>query len=612
MAMNPSGDLAFVHAYVLIPLVSCIFACAATSMVVARGPKVRLTVLAARLVACAAVFSLFDLIGHLEFDPSRALIYQRVGGTISLLMGPIACQLLVEPLPELRVRFGRYIGPLWIWTIGLLTVHVATPWMIRDLIWTDWGWRYEYGALFPLLAVHIGACSALGLSSLFRLALRLFQQSGAASRAIVSVAALGFAVSVLVTDVALPMLGIAAPRLGALAVALLAVLLWWISLSAAEYGPPESAFARDVFDALSDGVALVTSDGSIRVANPALVRLSGFSSEALMERSISDVMRDDLAVSQDAVSDHETFLRTPGDSMIPVSLSISNLTDQDGSSRGSVFVFRDQREILQLRRRLVTAARQAAVGELAAGIAHEVNNPIAFIQSNLHSLHRNEMELADHLDKGSSAGDLSAELREASHLIGQSLQGISRVSAIVNEVRGFAHLGPGDPQWNDINALLDSAVNIAMPRLRRSAKLVREYSEMPLCLCAGQDLKQVFLDLLLAAAQSVSGNGTIRLSTDADEIRVRVRIEDDGRGISADRLERIFEPLIDPGLGNQEEIDFSLSYQIVRQQGGDMHIEAEAGRGTIVSVLLPIAGRPERESSTQLESSEPQMREDSD
>ncbi|MBW2290810.1 MAG: histidine kinase, partial [Deltaproteobacteria bacterium] len=118
---------------------------------------------------------------------------------------------------------------------------------------------------------------------------------------------------------------------------------------------------------------------------------------------------------------------------------------------GSVLVIRDLREVAKLRRRLVATGRLAAVGELAAGIVHEVNNPIAFIKSNLNSLHKNDASIMDILQRELAPAELPETLREGHHLIGQSLQGIARVASIVKEVRGFSHMGPTGQQMNDVN-----------------------------------------------------------------------------------------------------------------------------------------------------------------
>jgi signal transduction histidine kinase len=176
------------------------------------------------------------------------------------------------------------------------------------------------------------------------------------------------------------------------------------------------------------------------------------------------------------------------------------------------------------------------------------------------------------------------------HLVGQSLQGVSRVAGIIREVRGFAHTGSGERQWCDINELLESAVRIAMPQLRRSAKLIRSYGPVPRCECAGQDLKLVFLDLLLAAVAAMEGSGTIRLVTERVGDEILVELEDDGRGYSPEEIEQAFDPAV--GCERRGGPDLCISHQIIRQHGGDIKLRSELGSGSSVQIRLPI-GEPE-------------------
>ena len=266
------------------------------------------------------------------------------------------------------------------------------------------------------------------------------------------------------------------------------------------------------------------------------------------------------------------------------------MEDRQRGRIGYALAFRDQREIMELRRWLVTAGRRAAVGELAAGIAHEVNNPMSFIQANLNLLHRHLGELKAALAKHMSARDLPVELSYAGHLIGESLQGISRVVAIVREVRGFAHAGQGDHQLGDVNELLESAVRLAMPQLRRVAKVERFFGDLPQISCSQQDLKQAVLNVILRAGRTVGGAGTIALVTEAFDDEVVVCVEDDGESMRADDLADIFDPLHDARAGSfGSGLELAISYEIMRQHGGDMEIEALPLGGTRVRLRIPLA-----------------------
>ncbi|MBW1885429.1 MAG: PAS domain-containing protein [Deltaproteobacteria bacterium] len=391
------------------------------------------------------------------------------------------------------------------------------------------------------------------------------------------------------TEVVTPLLEIAAPRLGALTVTVLGAVLWFLSLNLGEYVPPPSAFAREMLDTLSDGVALINRAGTIRSANRAFDRLALIPPDNRRDVSVSERLGISLEELPDGGAEFETTLHRGDGSTIPVSATRSDLRDVDGSKLGSVLVIRDLREVAKLRRRLVAAGRLAAVGELAAGIVHEVNNPIAFIKSNLNSLHKNDASIMDILQRELAPAELPETLREGHHLIGQSLQGIARVASIVKEVRGFSHMGPTGQQMNDVNALIEDVVRIALPQLRASATLVREYGELPSIECAGQDIKQVLLDLILNAASSLGGSGTIRLCTARDGDMISIVVEDDGRGHSQKQVERIFDPM-PGGAVTESGLDLCVAEQIVRQHAGEIRMESGLGQGSTVTVRLPIVG----------------------
>ncbi len=144
-------------------------------------------------------------------------------------------------------------------------------------------------------------------------------------------------------------------------------------------------------------------------------------------------------------------------------------------------------------------------------------------------------------------------------------------------------------QMNDVNAMIEDVVRIALPQLRASATLVREYGDLPPIECSGQELRQVLLDLILNAASSLGGSGTIRLCTAREGDTISIVVEDDGRGHSPEQVERIFDPT--PGGGDTESgLDLCVAEQIVRQHAGEIRMESRLGQGSTVTVRLPIVG----------------------
>lgn len=576
------------HLYVLIPLVACVGACAMASVVLARDPTARRSRIAAGILACAAIWSLCDLLANVLMSPAVALSLVRVSILPVLALPPLALQLVLEENEALRQRYARALFPIWL-CLGLsVPASLFSPALISGVVWTHWGWMPQLGPAYFWGFIPVTVCvtvAFLAFRAQSRLMTRIELREG---RVFAWIATLLLAM-IPATEVVTPLFEIAAPRLGALTVTVLGAILWFLSLNLGEYVPPPSAFAREMLDTLSDGVALINRAGTIRSANRAFDRLALIGPNNLTDESVSERLGISLEELPEGGAEFETTLHRGDGSTIPVSATRSDLRDADGSKLGSVLVIRDLREVAKLRRRLVAAGRLAAVGELAAGIVHEVNNPIAFIKSNLNSLHKNDASIMDILQRELAPAELPESLREGHHLIGQSLQGIARVASIVKEVRGFSHMGPTGQQMNDVNALIEDVVRIALPQLRASATLVREYGELPSIECAGQDIKQVLLDLILNAASSLGGSGTIRLCTARDGDMISIVVEDDGRGHSQEQVERIFDPM--PGGGVTESgLDLCVAEQIVRQHAGEIRMESGLGQGSTVTVRLPIVG----------------------
>lgn len=582
------GEFLFaMHLYLLIPLVACIGACAMTSAVIARDPTARRSRIAATILACAAIWGLCDLLAHVLMSQRVALLLVRVSILPILALPPLALHLLLAENKALRQRYALFLAPIWVYLACLMPAGLFSPALISGVVWTHWGWMIQLGPSYFWGFVPVAVCALVAFLSIHTQSRRMTRVEPRDKRVLAWIATLLLSM-IPATEVVAPLLEIAAPRLGALSVTVLGAILWFLSLNLGEYVPPPSAFAREMLDTLSDGVALINRDGRIRAANSAFDKLALIAPKKLKDELVTERLGISLEELPEAGAEFETTLRRSDGTTIPISATRSDLRDARGSRLGSVLVIRDLREVARLRRRLVAAGRLAAVGELAAGIVHEVNNPIAFIKSNLHSLQKNDASIMDILHRELAPEGVPAPLLDGHHLIGQSLQDIARVVSIVKEVRGFSHMGPTGRQMNDINGLIEDVVRIALPQLRLSATLVREYGDLPPIDCAGQDIKQVLLDLILNAARSLGGSGTIRLCTAREADTISIVVEDDGRGYSPAQVERIFDPTT--GRGDSESgPDLCVAYQIVRQHDGEICLKSELGRGSTVTVRLPIA-----------------------
>jgi len=240
-----------------------------------------------------------------------------------------------------------------------------------------------------------------------------------------------------------------------------------------------------------------------------------------------------------------------------------------------------------IQERLRQSQKLEAVGQLAAGLAHEINNPMSYVRSNLHSL-REEWSQS----RSKMVPNMDAEVfDDCQALIEESLEGVERTIAIVRDVKEFSHLGTADrARWElaRLSDLLDGALRVASSRSSGGVSFEQEYAETPDCYCSANQLRQVFVNLIVNAIQAVGDSGTVRMTTAVDGDTVVARVEDDGAGMSQDTRERLFDPFFTTKpVGEGTGLGLSVSYEIVRNHGGEIRVFSELGAGTVFEVRLP-------------------------
>jgi PAS domain S-box-containing protein len=472
---------------------------------------------------------------------------------------------------------------------GLLAL--TTPWVVSDVApFHVGGWETIGGALAPFVTcLEVGiplatACALLGTPG------RSGAQSGS-SDATRQAVALGIALPLLVffvTHVLAPELSVAVPRLGTASIVLFGGGLWLDSFREGRGGISDSGFARAILDDLPDGVALLDRQGHIRAVNESLAALVGVDQADLAGRPIEDIIDLPATDLADRVDEREaSLLCANGGESLPVAVSSAQLYDRKGGTIGGLVVARDMRPVMHLRRQVVVSGRLAAVGELAAGIAHEVNNPIAYIQANLNLLCRDHAGLEKALSEALESGAIRSPLfGRGFDPTKASLKNIARVAAIVRAVQGFAHAGSGERRPFDVAELLRDVLGLASLRLGAEVAVSCDFAELPPVVGSGQDLKQVFLSLIRRAVSGVEGGGRVSLTTRAQGDRVVVVVEGEGETCSPGRLERRQRPPRDPVTDEWRGLELVLCKQIIEQQGGDLAVELLAQGASRVFVTL--------------------------
>ena len=258
---------------------------------------------------------------------------------------------------------------------------------------------------------------------------------------------------------------------------------------------------------------------------------------------------------------------------------------------------------------LLQAEKLAAVGQLAAGIAHEINNPVGFVNSNLGTLKKFMSDLMQLIDAYRLVADVCppehpALLRvnqlgdeidinfireDALSLLGESSEGMQRIKHIVADLRDFSRVGETKWQPADVHKCLDSTLNVISSEITTRTSIVKEYGVLPEIMCMPFQLNQVFMNLLLNAAHAIKEHGTITLRTGREAETVWIDVEDSGMGIPAENLKRIFEPFFTTkAVGAGTGLGLSVSYGIVQQHQGRIEVRSEPGKGAVFRVVLPI------------------------
>ncbi|MCK6459798.1 MAG: ATP-binding protein [Planctomycetes bacterium] len=262
------------------------------------------------------------------------------------------------------------------------------------------------------------------------------------------------------------------------------------------------------------------------------------------------------------------------------------------------------RELEMAHAMLVQQEKMASIGVLAAGVAHELNNPIGFVNSNLATLGRYCDKLVRILDayERRLPGDpelealrrgekLSFVLEDLPVLVRESLEGTERVRKIVADLKTFSHPAERQPVHADLNEGLASTLNIVHNELKYKARVVTDFGAIPQVRCRPGEVNQVFMNLLVNACQAIPGQGEIRVTTRADGDSVVVSIADTGCGIPEEIRNRVFDPFFTTKpVGQGTGLGLTISYDIIRKHGGSITFETEMGKGTTFHVRLPVAG----------------------
>jgi len=386
----------------------------------------------------------------------------------------------------------------------------------------------------------------------------------------------------------------------------------------------------NIIQSINSALVVVNRDGRITFANPTAGHILGCRAGDLGDRPVADWFTggdDGPALITRTLEEGvrfkgaETMITLADGTLTPIGISCTPLLDESGEILGAVAIFQDLSEIKQLQRQVLQQEKMASIGQLAAGVAHEINNPMGFIHANLYQMseYLQDMEgwfgAVDGLQRAAEAGDAEAVSAASQRLaeiareidvdyvradfkkaVRESQEGSERIRHIVKDLREFSHQGSSERMLADVNQCVDSTANIVWTMMKHSVILEKEYADLPEISCYPMQLKQVFMNLLVNAYQAIEERqaegdrepGVIRIVSSQRSGGVLVSISDTGIGIAETDLQRIFDPFFTTKeVGTGTGLGLSTSYGIVKRHGGTMNVASEIDRGSTFDVWLP-------------------------
>jgi signal transduction histidine kinase len=242
------------------------------------------------------------------------------------------------------------------------------------------------------------------------------------------------------------------------------------------------------------------------------------------------------------------------------------------------------RDLRQTQVQLVQSEKMASLGRLVAGVAHEINNPVSFIATNVSPLRRR-------LERAAAAAppEMRRVLTEAEEIVGIMERGAERTTAIVRDLRSFSRLGEATRKPVDLHEGIDTTLRLLEARWRDRITIHRDYGDLPPVECDPGQLNQVFMNVLANACDAIGSSGNIWITTRVGGELVDVAIRDDGPGIPPDVVDHAFDPFFTTkDVGGGTGLGLAISHQVVTAHGGTIDLETARGAGTTVRIRVPI------------------------
>ena len=344
-------------------------------------------------------------------------------------------------------------------------------------------------------------------------------------------------------------------------------------------------FSQNIIESINAGVLACDLEGVVEAWNSALERLYGISRSEALGRTLEAIFPPELRAELSRVSDpHHTLnlykfrLRTAEDRTLIVNLSGVPLIGKENEVIGRLLIFTDLTERVNLEDQLMQAEKLSSIGLLAAGVAHEVNTPLAVIISNAQMLAR-QMDPDD------------PRTRTLEKIIAQAF----RASEIANNLLKFSRIGSSEYSDLDVNRVIKESLSLVEPMLKAAKISVNSQLKTSLPAVNGNagKLQQVFMNLIMNARDAMPRGGELTIATEAEDSTVHVEVSDNGVGIPADHLNKIFDPFFTTKATSRGTgLGLAVTYGIIREHSGSIQVDSVVGRGTTFRLEFPSVRKP--------------------
>jgi two-component system, NtrC family, sensor kinase len=345
-------------------------------------------------------------------------------------------------------------------------------------------------------------------------------------------------------------------------------------------------YSENVIESISLGVAVITSEGRITVWNGAMARLTGVEREAALDRPLTDILPRNVVESALEMIDgpdwivrrlsrlFRTHIHLEDGTARLINVTLSPFISRESVNTGTLLVFDDITEKVQLENQLQQAEKLSSIGLFAAGLAHEVNTPLAAISSYAQMLLREA-------DSDDPRREMFRKIEKQSF----------RASDILNNLLNFARFSERDFEEVNVNSLMLDTLSLLDHQFKNGDIRVDVDLDptLPKTVGNGGKLQQVFMNLFLNARDSMPKGGRLRLSSRCEDSELVVQVADTGAGISREDIRRIYDPFFTTkSVGKGTGLGLSISYGIIQEHSGRIAVESEPGKGTTFSLHLPI------------------------